>query len=86
MGKTKKGSKPPGYEYWSARPGNRHGGTVGRFTKKQTHKAERADFDAEKVATAISGAIRSGACYIYVDTKTGEVQEVDYDEFNMADY
>ena len=41
MSRTIRGSKSPGYEYWSARPGNRYGGHVSKFTKKQTHKAER---------------------------------------------
>ena len=45
MSRTKKGGKGPGYEYWSARPGNRCGGTLspngGKHTKKRTHKAER---------------------------------------------
>lgn len=45
MSRTKKGSKGPGYEYWSARPGNRNGGTIsphgGKHTKKYTHRVER---------------------------------------------
>jgi hypothetical protein len=41
MSRTKKGSKGPGYEYWTARPGNKQGGRPCKFTKKQTHKAER---------------------------------------------
>ena len=43
MSRTKKGKKDPSYEYWSARPFNKHGGHVGSFTKKMTHKAERAE-------------------------------------------
>lgn len=30
-----------GYEYWSARPGNRGGSNPGRATKRLTHRAER---------------------------------------------
>lgn len=41
MSRTNRNSKSLGYEYWSARPGNERGGCVGKFTKKQTHKAER---------------------------------------------
>jgi hypothetical protein len=41
MSRSEKGSKGPGHEYWTARPGNKQGGAVGKFTKKQTHKAER---------------------------------------------
>lgn len=42
MSRTKKGSKGPGYEYWSARPFNAGGGAIGKKAKKRTHKAERA--------------------------------------------
>ncbi len=42
MSRTRRGSKPPGYEFWSARPGNRYGGATGRYAKKRTHSAERA--------------------------------------------
>ena len=41
MSRTRKGSKPPGYEYWSKRPGNKHGGLLGVRQKKFTHRAER---------------------------------------------
>lgn len=41
MSRTIKGSKAPGYEYWSARPLNKHGGCVGKFTKTQTCRIER---------------------------------------------
>lgn len=41
MSRTKKGKKAPGYEYWTARPGNRHGGTPGPAKKKHTHRTER---------------------------------------------
>ena len=41
MSRTVKGSKPTGYEYWSARPGNSNGGSPGRYTKKRTAKSER---------------------------------------------
>jgi len=41
MSRTRKGAKGPGFEYWSARPGNRCGGTVGKSTKIQTHRVER---------------------------------------------
>lgn len=42
MSKTRRGGKGPGYEYWTARPFNRNGGTPGKFHKRRTHKAERA--------------------------------------------
>lgn len=41
MSRTQKGKKPAGFEPWTARPFNRHGGTPGPFHKKRTHKAER---------------------------------------------
>lgn len=42
MSRSKKGQKPPGFEYWTARPGNKCGGyPLGKFKKRQTHKAER---------------------------------------------
>lgn len=45
MSRTTKGSKGPGYEYWSARPFNKGGGLPsprgGKYHKKRTHKAER---------------------------------------------
>jgi len=41
MSRTKKGSKEMGYEYWSARPGNKGGGIPGKAAKRATHKAER---------------------------------------------
>ena len=37
----KKGSR--GKEFWTRRPGNEHGQTVGKFSKKRTHKRERRD-------------------------------------------
>lgn len=45
MSRTKKGSKGPGYEYWSKRPGKGvYGGTGGsKFGKRLTHKAERTE-------------------------------------------
>jgi hypothetical protein len=42
MSRTKKGSKPFGVEFWTARPFNRHGSPTGAYAKKRTHKAERA--------------------------------------------
>lgn len=41
MSRTIKGSKPMGYEFWTARPGNRHGGCIGRYQKTLTHTMER---------------------------------------------
>lgn len=41
MSKTKKGSKGPGFEYWSKRP--YAGESPGKKTKKRTHKKERLD-------------------------------------------
>lgn len=41
MSRTKKGSKGPGNEFWTARPGNKQGGVANKITKKHTHKAER---------------------------------------------
>jgi hypothetical protein len=41
MSRTERGSKPVGYDYWSARPLNRGGGCVGGFTKTLTCRIER---------------------------------------------
>ena len=41
MSRSKRGGKPIGYEFWSARPFNRNGGTPNRYHKTRTHKAER---------------------------------------------
>lgn len=41
MSRTNRGSKPVGYDYWSARPCNRGGGLVGKFTKTLTSRIER---------------------------------------------
>lgn len=49
MSRTKKGSKGPGYEYWSRRPGNANGGIPGKLTKRRTHKAERQARKKESV-------------------------------------
>jgi hypothetical protein len=43
MSRTKKGSKPAGYEYWSRRPpSNQHGSPPGKVGKQITHERERA--------------------------------------------
>jgi hypothetical protein len=41
MSRTQKGSKGAGYEYWTARPGNKGSITPSSAAKKRTHKAER---------------------------------------------
>lgn len=41
MSRTRKGSKPVGYDYWTARPCNKGGGRVGKYTKIMTHRIER---------------------------------------------
>lgn len=38
MSRTRKGSKAPGYEFWSRRPGPSGPGSI---AKKMTHRAER---------------------------------------------
>lgn len=40
MSRTRKGSKGPGYEYWSGRPGD--GWHPGKEAKRTTHQIERA--------------------------------------------
>ena len=48
MSRTRHGSKAPGHEYWSRRPGPRMA-TPGRYSKMLTHRAERiADHAAER--------------------------------------
>lgn len=46
MSRTERGSKPSGYEYWSARPLNKGGGCVGVFTKTLTSRIERRNSKA----------------------------------------
>lgn len=41
MSRTKRGSKCWSHEYWSARPLNRGGGIVGKYTKTLTSRIER---------------------------------------------
>lgn len=41
MSRTIRGSKAVGYDYRSARPLNRGGGFVGKFTKTKTCRIER---------------------------------------------
>ncbi len=45
MSRTKKGSKPPGFDYWGKRPCN--GLPPGATTKKLTHHIERIRGKAE---------------------------------------
>lgn len=40
MSRTRKGTKPPGFEYWSRRPNS--GCVPGRKDKQMTHQIERA--------------------------------------------
>lgn len=47
MSRSKDKGKPPGYDFWSARPGNKGGGGSGRVVKKITHSKERAMQAAE---------------------------------------
>lgn len=46
MSRSKKGSKGPGYEYWSKRPGSM--AVPGEFSKNRTHRLER--LEAKKAA------------------------------------
>lgn len=41
MSRTRRGSKGPGYEFWSPRPPNRRGATPDHKTKVMTHRLER---------------------------------------------
>lgn len=42
MSRTRKGLKAPGFDFWTARPGNKHGaGGYGKSAKRMTHKIER---------------------------------------------
>jgi len=44
MSRTRKGSKPGGFEFWSKRPGNF---ARGRYAKTITHRIERRDSKSE---------------------------------------
>jgi hypothetical protein len=39
MSRTVKGSKAPGYDFWSRRPGGKCG--YGKYEKQKTHEMER---------------------------------------------
>ena len=41
MSRSSKGSKGPGFDYWTPRPGNESGGRPGRVAKTHTHRVER---------------------------------------------
>ena len=41
MSRSKKGSKGPGYDYWSRRAGNHLCVGYGKDVKKRTHRLER---------------------------------------------
>lgn len=41
MSRSKKGSKGPGYDYWTARPGNHGSQGYGPDVKRHTHRLER---------------------------------------------
>lgn len=44
MSRTKKGSKAVGYDFWTRRPGNKHGANgCGPYAKLRTHKMERVE-------------------------------------------
>ena len=47
MSRTVKSQKGAGFEYWTARPFNKHGGSYSphgnKFHKRRTHKAERQE-------------------------------------------
>lgn len=43
MSRTRKGSKGPGFEYWSRRPTKFHYADPGKETKRNTHRLERQE-------------------------------------------
>ncbi len=44
MSRSFAGSKGPGFDYWSRRPGNRSGGNPpGKISKQFTHRRERRE-------------------------------------------
>lgn len=56
MSRTKKGSKAPGYEYWTNRPGNRGGAIPGKTSKRVTNRAERAE--GKRCSAAGDGSLK----------------------------
>ncbi len=67
MSRTRRGSKGPGYDYWSPRPFS--DAPIGKFTKKRTNKAERkqADEDIEMGFREINANLREPCpcCHSY---------------------
>jgi hypothetical protein len=47
VSRTSKGAKPPGYDYWSRRPGNHGAQGHGPDVKRRTHRKERRLGDRE---------------------------------------
>lgn len=43
MSRSKKGSKGPGYDYWSKRPGSKKFTSPGKFGKKVNKRLERIE-------------------------------------------
>jgi hypothetical protein len=52
MSRTKSGDRQNA-EFWTDRPFNKHGGSFGRYAKKRTHKAERAEGKKQSTEGAI---------------------------------
>lgn len=43
MSRSRKGSKGPGYDYWSKRPGTKKASDPGKYAKKINHRLERIE-------------------------------------------
>jgi hypothetical protein len=43
MSRSRKGSKGPGYDYWTKRPGNNGAQGFGPDVKRHTHRLERIE-------------------------------------------
>lgn len=78
MSRTSHGSKGPGYEYWSRRPGD--GWYPGKFTKRVTAKAERQQAKEEIENERISSEpVICYLCHNLVDHEPGDECYYDYE-------
>ena len=95
MSRTVKGSKAPGYEFWSRRPGNKHGGEIGAYAKRMTHGAERRAA-RRQVDQEIDQFIRSESTCSFVEMyewekaelarlwdSIGDLDDIDFEEYGV---
>lgn len=83
MARTRKGSKPPGFDYTARRPGNKHHSScpTKKNIKRRTHKAERKLSKAE----CVHDWQDDGDALQLVCTKCGARDDVEMAPANFGD-